>query len=76
MRNIFKKPKNKEYKFKIIFKNKNESEGIIKAPNMKKVHEVLLTNKFQHVENDTRGFYWNINEIVTVEVYLLEKASD
>ena len=76
MKNIFKKQKNKEYKYKIIFKNKCESEGIIKAPNLNKVHEVLLTNKFQQVEDDTKGFYWNANEIETVEVYLLEKESD
>lgn len=76
MRNIFKNSKNKEYKYKIKFKNNVECEGIIEAPNLNKVYKILMTNKFQCVDNDTKAFYWNANEINTVEVYLLEKASD
>lgn len=75
MRNIFKK-ENKKYKYKIIFKNKTEAEGIITAPSLSKVYEILLTNKFQQVKNDTKGFYWNANEINTLEVYLLEKGAE
>ena len=74
MREIFKK-KMKTYKYKIIFKNKNESEGIITAKNLSEVHRILCTNKFQQVENGTKAFYWNTNEINTIEVELLEKGN-
>ena len=76
MLNIFKKQEYKTYKYKIIFKNKNTSEGTLTAPNLDGVYEMLLKNKFQIVSNGTKGFYWNANEINTLEVYLLEKVKE
>ena len=71
---LFKKKKeNKTYKYKIIFKNKNESEGTIEVRDLTEAYDVLLKNKFTQVNHGTKGFYWNANEINTAEIYLLEE---
>lgn len=72
MRDILKR-KMKKYKYKIIFKNKNEAEGTITARNLTKVYDILCKNKFTQVDNNTKAFYWNANEINTLEVNLLKE---
>ncbi len=72
MRDILKR-KMKKYKYKIIFKNKNEAEGIITARNLTGVYYILCKNKFTQVDNKTKAFYWNANEINMLEVNLLKE---
>lgn len=66
------KRKLKKYKYRIIFKNKNEANGIIEAHNMTEVYDILLKNKFTQVAHRTKGFYWNAEEINTAEIELIE----
>ena len=41
--------------------------------NMDKVYEVFLTNTFEIMQNEKKGFYYNKNEIVMFEVYEITK---
>lgn len=66
------KRKLKRYKYRIIFKNKNEASGTIDAYNMTEVYNILLKNKFTQVSHKAKGFYWNAEEINTAEVELVE----
>lgn len=72
-----KKPKEiKKYKYKIYFKNNQINEGWLTATDLNQVYDILMTNSFQHLEQDKKAMYWNVNEFNFVEVYLVETKEE
>lgn len=76
MLKIFKN-KNKEaklnkYKYKIIYKNNNITEGILEVENMDKVYETFMLNNFNLLTNGTKAYYYNKNEIQQLSVEEVE----
>lgn len=77
MLKIFNK-KNKEvklnkYKYKIIYKNHNATEGILEVENMDKVYEVFMLNNFTQFKNGTKAYYYNKDEIQELSVEEVEE---
>lgn len=62
-----------KYKYKIIYKNKAVTEGILEVKNMDVVYKCLMKGNFCQFSNKTKAFYWNINEIQEISV---EKVDD
>ena len=66
----------KKYKYKIYFKNNQINEGWLTATDLNQVYDILMTNNFQHLEQDKKAMYWNVNEFNFVEVYLVETKEE
>ena len=63
-----------KYKYKILFNNGHIAEGDIVAEDLDQVHDILMTNKFQQIDNLKKGVYFNIKEITAVDVVLVEEG--
>ena len=58
----------KKYKFKIVYKNKDEVEAYIKAHNIEEVRELLLSGKVNLINQDKTMMYFDNEEIQYCEV--------
>ena len=77
MLKIFKK-KNKEtklykYKYKIIYKNHNITEGTVEVENMDKVYEIFMLNNFTQFKSGTKAYYYNRDEIQELSIEKVEE---
>lgn len=77
MFNFLKKKKEikprKQYKYKIIYKNKSVTEGIMEVENLDVVYNCLTKGNFCQFANGTKASYWNPDEILEISV---EKVDD
>lgn len=62
-----------KYKYKIIYKNHNITEGILETENLDKVYETFMLNNFTQMSNNTKAFYYNKNEIQEITVEKVEE---
>ena len=63
----------KKYKFKILYKNKDEIEAYIKAHNLEEVKEFLLSGKINFINQDKTIMYFDNEEIQYCEVNEVEE---
>lgn len=67
--NLFKKKEKKTYKYKIEFKNGKIAEGEIKTYSFNDIYYALMRNRMTITDYGKKAFFWNSNEILTVEIY-------
>lgn len=77
MLKIFKK-KNKDcklnkYKYKIIYKNNNVTEGILEVENLDKAYEIFMLDNFTQLSHNTKAFYYNKSEIQEISIEKVEE---
>ena len=63
----------KKYKFKIVYKNKDEIEAYIKAHNLEEVKELLLSGKINFINQGKTMMYFDNEEIQYCEVNEVEE---
>lgn len=57
----------KDYVYKIVFKNNYEMTGSFTCKNLDEIVETVLRNKYTYCNDDTRVIYYNSNEILYFE---------
>ena len=63
----------KEYKYKIVYKNKDESKGTLVAGSLKEAKKLILDNDVNIVNQGKKLFYFNSNEIQFLQVEEIEE---
>lgn len=58
----------KKYKYRIVFKNKDESTGDITGSNLNELYDVFLGNKANFLNQGKKLFYFNRDEIQYLEI--------
>ena len=66
--NLFKKKEKKTYKYEIEFKNGSIKKGEIKAFGYKDIYYALMRKYFITTDYGKKAFYFNRDEIITLEV--------
>lgn len=65
--------KQKKYKYRIVFKNKNEADGDITGSNLDELKDVFLGNKANVLNQGKKLFYFNRDEIQYLQVEEIEE---
>lgn len=63
----------KEYKYRIVYKNKDESKGTLVAGSLKEAKGLILDNDVSIVNQGKKLFYFNSNEIQFLQVEEIEE---
>lgn len=63
----------KKYKYRIVFKNKNEADGDITGSNLDELKDVFLGNKANVLNQGKKLFYFNRDEIQYLQVEEIEE---
>lgn len=63
----------KEYKYRIVYKNKDESKGTLVAGSLGEAKGLILDNDVSIVNHGKKLFYFNSNEIQFLQVEEIEE---
>lgn len=63
----------KTYKYKVVYKNSNETNGNITGSNIDEVIDVFLDNKVNLLNQGKKGFYFNRDEIQYLQIEEIEE---
>lgn len=63
----------KKYKYRIVFKNKNEANGDITGSNLDELKDVFLENKANFLNQGKKLYYFNRDEIQYLQVEEIEE---
>jgi hypothetical protein len=72
MRILGTKNKKETYSYKIKCKNGEILEGCMTAFNIEQACDMLMQGKINIVENNTKAFYFNRDDFLTVEINLIK----
>lgn len=63
----------KKYKYRIVFKNKNETNGNITGSNLDELKDIFLENKANFLNQGKKLYYFNRDEIQYLQVEEIEE---